>query len=212
MKHRGFTFMAESIQTPNLKAESQTNSNIIGTLRLDGIQKVVNVADGKAMQLMETCIWCLDYCQHPNGVPLKIVDVDGKCFYRVTWPKDSIDLETIRRTYNKDDATEDGAEALAFLICVERTDYTIVERASTKTGIDYWLGFKDKSPNQPFYKAGRLEISGIMAENKNNKVTTRVQSKLLQTAPTDYSSFPVYVIVVEFSEPHASMVLKNVTR
>ena len=130
----------------------------------------------------------------------------------MTWPKNGIDLEAIKRTYNQDDATEDGAEAIAFLVCIERTEYTVSGARSSKTGIDYWLGFKGKYPNRPFQKAGRLEISGIMTEAQANKVSTRSQIKLRQTTQSDYSSLPVYIIIVEFGQPYASMVLKMPTR
>jgi hypothetical protein len=50
------------------------------------------------------------------------------------------------------------------------------------------------------HKAARLEISGILAENKGNTVTSRINIKQKQTQPTDHT-FPVYIIVVEFSKP-----------
>jgi len=56
-----------------------------------------------------------------------------------------------------------------------------------------------------------LEISGILAENPGNTVTSRINLKLKQTQPTDHT-FPVYIIVVEFSKLWAKMVLKNVNR
>ena len=199
--------MPDSIQVPDV--EIQLNYSISGLLRLDMIREVARVSEGKALQLMETAIWCLDFCHHSNGIHLEVREPDGSFYYAVKWPKQGINLEAIKHTYNQDDATEDGAEAIAFLICIERTEYTVVERASKRTGIDYWLGFKNTSPNLPFHKAGRLEISGMMTETKSNKMSTRIQSKLRQTAPTDYTSLPVYAILVEFSKPYASMVLKN---
>jgi hypothetical protein len=126
--------------------------------------------------------------------------------YLVTWRDDEIDEDAIVRSYNKDDATEAGAEAIAFLVSIDRTPFTAVERAITTTGIDYWLGYKE-NPNNPFERAGRLEVSGILVENPTNKVSTRVTKKLKQTEPTDHT-FPVHIIVVEFSEPYATMVLK----
>ena len=49
-----------------------------------------------------------------------------------------------------------------------------------------------------------------MTETENNTVRNRVQSKMRQTESSDFTSLPVYVIIVEFSEPYASMALKNV--
>lgn len=179
-----------------------------GILQLDQIQTVAHVSEGKALRLLETCVLCLLNSNHQNGVPLEVNDSDKIIFYSVIWPEDGVDIAAVKRSYNQDDAIEDGAEAIAILLSIERTDYTAVERASTKTGIDYWLGFQNSDPNLPFHKAGRLEISGIMSENPRNKVSTRTGVKLNQTKPTD-DTFPVYVIIVEFSKPYAVMVQKN---
>ncbi|RKZ40257.1 MAG: hypothetical protein DRR16_05905 [Candidatus Parabeggiatoa sp. nov. 3] len=40
----------------------------------------------------------------------------------------------------------------------------------------------------------------LLAENKGNTVTSRINIKQKQTQPTDHT-FPVYIIVVEFSKP-----------
>jgi hypothetical protein len=181
-------------------------SSMALTLQLDKIQEVVQVSTGKAMQLMETCVWCILASKHSNGVTLKVNEERPVDSYIVSWPDAAIDSELINRSYNQDDAAEDGAEAIALLLSILRTNYTAVQRASTSTGIDYWLGYKDNL-NNPFEKAGRLEVSGIFAENETNTVKTRIKSKLKQTLPTD-NTFSVYVVVVEFSQPYATIVRK----
>ena len=164
---------------------------------------------GKSLLMMEACVWCLRNQNHTNGVKLKVIENDKKeRFYTVHWPK-NLDIKAIFRTYNQEDAIEYGAEALAFLLVREQTNFTVIERAVTSTGIDYWLGFKNINRNHIFHKAARLEISGILAENKGNTVTSRINIKQKQTQPTDHT-LPVYIIVVEFSKPWAKMVLKNV--
>ncbi len=181
---------------------------ISGSLRLDDLQTLAQVTEGKAKHLREASIWALLFCEHSNGVKIRVLDGGNQVFYVMNWREENLDLDALSRSYNQDDATEFGAEAIAILLCIERTSYDAVERSSTTTGIDYWLGFKDRSPNEPFHRAGRLEISGIMRENQSNKVSTRVKEKLRQTKPTD-RTFPVYVVVVEFSQPYATMVLKT---
>jgi len=178
----------------------------VPTFHLDKIQDVAQLSEGKAKKLMETCVWCLVASTHANGVSLQVDDDSTTLTYLLRWPK-KLDLEAIKRSLNQDDATEEGAEAIALLVAVDRTEYTAVERASTSTGIDYWLGYKDNFDN-PFKRAGRLEISGIFKESDTNTVKTRVKGKLAQTLPTD-RTFSVYVIVVEFSKPYATMVLKK---
>lgn len=197
-----------SIQTSPIGGKQAMGQNMSGTLQLDQIQDIAQVSEGKALRLLEACVWCLLFCSHSNGAALKVLENNQASFYALIWPENQVDIEAIGRSYNQDDAIEDGAEAVALLLSMERTKYTAVERASTKTGIDYWLGFRNRNPNEPFHRAGRLEISGIMNENPRNKVSTRVSEKLEQTKPTDAIS-PVHVIVVEFSKPYATMVLKN---
>lgn len=83
------------------------------TLQLNKIQEVAQVSTGKARQLMETCVWCLLDRKHANGLTMRVVD-GADHSYLVTWPDEEIDKEAINRSYNKDDAIEDGAEAIAF--------------------------------------------------------------------------------------------------
>jgi len=178
----------------------------VRTLSLNHIQEVAQVSVGKAKQLMESCIWCLTASSHGNGVSMEVIEESRSDSYILTWPDAEIDLAATQRSFNQDDATEAGAEAIALLLAIDRTEYTAVQRAVTTTGIDYWLGYRDNSEN-PFKQAGRLEVSGIFKENETNTVTSRLKRKLKQTLPTDHT-FPVYVIIVEFGQPYATMVRK----
>jgi hypothetical protein len=137
---------------------------------------------------------------------MKVIEESSNDSYSVRWPDEDIDEEAINRSYNQDDATEDGAEAIALLLSIHRTEYTAVERSTTTTGIDYWLGYKDNL-NNPFKRAGRLEMTGIFKESETNTVKSRLKTKLQQTKPTD-KTFSVYVVVVEFGQPYATMVKK----
>lgn len=189
---------------------------IAGKLYLDSLGTgIPATSPGKALLLMETCVWCLLKQNHANGVKLKVVENDVEngekgIFFEVYWPK-YLNIEAIFRSYNQEDATQFGAEAIAILLVREYTKFTVIERAVTSTGIDYWLGIKNTNKNHIFHRAARLEISGILAENPSNTVTSRINIKLKQTQPTAHT-FPVYIIVTEFSKPWVKMVLKNVNR
>ncbi len=171
----------------------------------------------KAEQRMEACVWCFLNSQHDNGVLMDVVgrnkDDDNKVEkrYQVCWNEDEIDREALFRGYNVDDGPEDGAEAIALLLVRERTNYTAIERSVTSTGIDYWLDHKEKQNDQIFTQASaRLEISGILKQSSTNKPKYRVKKKIRQTRQSDDTYFPVYIIVVEFSQPITTMVLRNV--
>jgi len=180
----------------------------IPTLDLDQIQDVVKVSDGKARHLKETCLWALDQCNHSVGVSLRVDQDHGSSTWLIQWDDKNINIAAIRRSYNQDDATQFGAEAVALLISIKITEFDAVERSMTKSGIDYWLGYSSDGPDKPFQRASRLEISGIFEESKTNKVSSRVKSKTAQTHPTDLFS-PAYVVVVEFSTPYATVHLKK---
>jgi hypothetical protein len=113
-------------------------------LRLDTLESgIPALTSRRAGVHMEACIWCLLECGHNNGVSLKFIEKQNDpFFYRIGWPESAVDIEAIHRAYNKDDGPEDGAVAIALLLIRERTDYTAVRRSVTRTGIDYWLGYK----------------------------------------------------------------------
>lgn len=168
------------------------------------------LSSGKADMLKETCVWCLTECEHNNGVHIQAKRGEEEENLQVSWEEKSIDLVKVKKTYNREDAVEYGAEAISFLLIRELTEYTAIERAATGTGIDYWLGRKKRSGKNIFtYSDARLEVSGILKETDSNTVVKRIKEKLKQTHPTD-DTFPVFISVVEFSQPHAQMVLKNV--
>ena len=108
-----------------------------------------------------------------------------------------------RRAWNDpDEATENGAAGVAALLAIWETGYTIIERSSKGTGVDYRLG--DGSDMSVFERKARLEVSGIRDGNDRD-VRVRVRRKLNQTDPSDSSGLPVYVIVVEFGRPMAEV-------
>lgn len=187
------------------------NPNKDKKLNLDSLDVgIPALSPGKAEMLKETCVWCLSECNHDNGVTIKARNGEKRQEIPICWEDSSVDKEAINRTYNKEDAIEYGAEAVSFLLIRECTEYTAIRRAATGTGIDYWLGSKKIVGNNIFSNTdARLEVSGILKETASNSIQKRVTEKLKQTAPTD-NTFPVFISIIEFSQPHAEMVLKNV--
>lgn len=183
-----------------------TNS---GDLILDSLGTgIPTLTKSKASMLKEACIWCLTTCKHDNGVKIKCTICDDNVYYSIKW-KNDVDIDGILRAYNFDDAIEFGAEALSLLLIREKTDFTAIERAVRTTGIDYWLGYKNKDENLIFSKKdARLEISGILRERGSYTLKNRIKSKLKQTQPSDYI-FPVFVSIIEFSHPKAETVRKD---
>jgi len=104
---------------------------------------------------------------------------------------------------------EYGGIAIAFFLTLELTAYQIIEQSIIGTGFDYWLGFKENHPNynpDNFLNA-RLEISGINKGTESD-VSKRVRQKIKQIRISDYLEIPGIVIVTEFSQPIAKIIVQ----
>jgi len=108
------------------------------------------------------------------------------------------------------EATEYGAVAIAILLIVKYTEYTIIERAVKGTGFDYWLLEESLYTEDEIFPLGsaRLEVSGIIHAEKETEILARVREKIRQTNVSDDTRLPALIVVVEFSRPAAHMVRK----
>ena len=188
------------------------DENVVQQLMLSNLRSgIPALTESKANVLLESCVWCFTECGHRNGVKIKSIYCDNNACYSIGWPEKEIDIESLKRTYNRDDAVEYGAEAVTFLLILELTPFTAIRRAVTGEGIDYWLGYENNDRLNIFSQAdARLEISGILRERGSNTLKNRIRAKTKQTKPTDHT-FPVYISIVEFSVPKSEMVVKNAT-
>jgi hypothetical protein len=105
------------------------------------------------------------------------------------------DVRTQKAWANCDDATRDGAYALA-LAAVEITRGLVaVSRAETRTGADYYLGAPDALPDD-LEASLRLEVSGT-DEGGTSVINSRLKQKLEQANKGD-SNLPAMASVVGF--------------
>lgn len=183
------------------------------SFRLDTLSNgIPALTPKKAGVHMEACVWCLSECQHTNGVQIAVESDSSKDLYQIFWPEEEVDIDALYRAYNQDDGPEQGAEAIAFLIIREKTDYTALRRSITRTGIDYWLSYKSDVSDQLFSReSARLEVSGILRQTSTNRPEYRVKQKMNQTMRSDSTSFPAYIVVVEFSQPYSLITYRNAT-
>lgn len=176
-------------------------STLAGDLLLaDLIAGIPRVSATITSYFAEACIMCLDNQKHKSGVSLVVEGITSATF-QVLW--DTPITEDMLLGWG-DEATENGAYALAFLLMRHLTEYPVIRRARTGTGIDFWLAYE--RPNNILEDAARLEVSGILRGNRSS-INSRVATKKGQTKPTD-GTLPVYIIVVEFGRPVAQVVLK----
>lgn len=147
----------------------------------------------KAAAFVEAASVCLWERSHRDKTVLH-VQGQFEVQYDMGWEHPT---EQTRRTYaDPQEATEEGATAVAIAVVVDSTEYVVVERAMKSGGFDYWLGY------EPAVLAARLEISGIR-DGTASSIKARMKQKLEQMSPSDDSGFPGYAVVVEFGRPEA---------
>lgn len=109
---------------------------------------------------------------------------------------------------------EFAAAGIAILIVEDFTEFTVVSEAnSDSSGIDFYLGAKRAIDNYSFTDFAthdaRLEVSGIIRENRGNTFKRRVNQKIEQSRKSDHLGTPAFVIVAEFSVPAANFTKRD---
>lgn len=145
--------------------------------------------------LAEAAAVCFVDRGHASGVHLHF---DGSAA-PVTW--DSLDERASATHADTQEATENGAVAVAIQLIRGGTSLEVVRRSRKGTGFDYYLGRKDG--NSPFGDSACLEVSGILTEDSRT-LAERVKTKLRQVERGG-AGLPGFVVVVGFSQPRATV-------
>ena len=182
---------------------------------------IPGVGREKGVDLSRAAAVCLESQGHTPGVEITVRGYTD-AVYQLTWtPATNQD----RRTYaDVNKTTGDGAEAIAILLTMTVIGYRVVLTSPIGTGIDYWLGDRDRSnasdveleqtdelsillEDPSLVVKRRMEVSGIR-RGSDRDVRRRVREKLTQTDASDDMRLPAYVVVVEFGTPLAEIVEK----
>lgn len=178
-------------------------------LNLDKLKTGIPIISKKiGAFLAEAAAICFVLNGYESGVELTVEGEIEKTL-TIEW-NDKITNDVLNSWNDAREATEFGATALAILLLLKYTDFTYFVRAFQGTGIDYWLG-KGKYTGDALpaeNREGRLEISGILKERKGNTINMRVNQKKKQSKKTDDTTLPVYIVVVEFSQPKTKIIKK----
>lgn len=143
--------------------------------------------------LAEAASVCLESRGHTPGVKLTI----DKAAVEVVWG--ALDLRAEASHDDPQDATEEGAVAVAIELVRGGTGLDLVRRSRKGTGFDYHLG--PRGSTSPFAGAACLEVSGILEENAS-KLEARAQAKVAQVLRQG-SGVPGFAVVVGFTTPRA---------
>ena len=140
---------------------------------------------------------CLTDEAHKPGAAIE-VEGEFSTTFKLEWQPVT---EQIRRCWNDEEyTTEQAAYGVAFLLILQLTNLTVIERSRKGTGFDYWLGTQDSTATLPFQRMARLEVSGIRKGDRS-QINARFKQKIQQTRASDAQGLPAYIIVVEFSRP-----------
>ncbi|WP_341731529.1 hypothetical protein [Microcoleus sp. EPA2] len=85
---------------------------------------------------------CLTDEAHQPGVTLK-VEGEFSTTFKLDWQPVT---EQTRRCWNDEEyTTEQAAYGIAFLLILQLTNLTVIERSRKGTGFDYWLGSQNSA-------------------------------------------------------------------
>jgi hypothetical protein len=153
----------------------------------------------RGAMMAQAAVVCLDHQAHKSAVRL---EVDGAVTVSFTLLWSETITETKRLFWNDlEEATQQGAYAVAILLIRALTGYTVIERSRKGTGFDWWLGTEDNL----FQGKARLEVSGIL-RGTPRRINSRIKARMGQTKQSDNLNLTAYVVVVEFGTPRAKVV------
>ncbi len=185
------------------------DGNTILEFRLEEIEEryIPGVTKVQAAQHMQACLICLDHNRHLSAVEFEVKEKNASHKAQLYWEKE-VDEQMRRGWRDLQEATEYGATAIAILLVIKTTEYTIIERSAKGLGFDYWLLEEELYDEDDLLPAGtaRLEVSGMIHEEKDSKIRARVEEKVTQTKTSDDLKLPAIIVVVEFSRPEAHLV------
>jgi hypothetical protein len=124
--------------------------------------------DTLAESMAHAAAVCLESQRHLPGVSLEVRG-NSEASFDLSWLQTT---DQVRRTWNDEtEATEYGACAVAVLLVLKLTEWTVIERSWEGTGFDYWLG---EQRGVLFQRRACLEVSGIRRGNDSD-VRRRVE-------------------------------------
>ncbi len=180
--------------------------SITAEINLNNLADIVQgMSPGKALFQIECCVWCMLETNKKNGETLRAEENSERELYSVVWDETALDLERIRNSIHDDEGIEYGAEAIALILAILRTEYDAVKRSKKGKGYDYRLVKRD---SRLFQQSARLEISGILRADNNSQVTKREREKLAQVSKY-IEATSACVIIVEFSGFFAKVIWAN---
>lgn len=149
--------------------------------------------------LVEAAVVCLTTKGHVSGVGMHTTGDGSTATVRVHW--DRLDIRAIASHDDQQEATENGAVAIAIELVRRGTGLEVVRRSRKHTGFDWHLGHRSGAP--PFAETTCLEVSGVLNETSTT-VADRLRRKVEQVKRGG-TGLPGFAVVVGFAGPCAAV-------
>jgi hypothetical protein len=145
--------------------------------------------------LAEAAVVCLEQQGHAPQASMAV----GPSAVKVLWPP--ADGRAAGSHADPQEATEEGAVAIAIELIRGGTGLDVVRRSRKGTGFDYHLG--PRASASPFEGSSCLEVSGILDEDE--RLLARRADEKLRQAVGGGAGLPGFAIVVGFAGPRAAV-------
>lgn len=167
-------------------------------LKLDQLKKgLPGITKNRGGNWHEAIITALSNNGHISGTVLNL-DGEVKEKIQLIW-SDSQELDATLSWNDLTELVEAAATGVALLLVQVYTPYKVSWRARKGDKVDYFLS---KNIVKGVMKADALlEVSGILKETKNNRLSSRVGVKQKQAALSPFKNLPTFVVVIEFGTP-----------
>ena len=153
----------------------------------------------KAAALTEAAEYCLFLNKHAPGCSVRC-ESNGAIRRKLVWPIGPNKMQLAATHNDKQEATEDGAAAVAVAFAKVELGLIVTFRSPKDGGgCDYWLG-EEGSEDELFQGKARLEVSGVLYSD-DKECKARLQLKVAQVKKASYEGVDSYAGVVGFREP-----------
>ena len=164
-----------------------------------------------AAQMQEAVVMCMQPHGHSSGVSCHLRNFDEVLAdLQIQWKMSY--SEQIRRAFGDSrNAVERAGEAIAILVILAFTKYTVVERARIKSGFDFWLSETDADDDYLFQHEMGLEAKGLSHARYPSDITEAIKIGIAQIAKAqkDHETskkVPAVIVATDFSRPTIYMV------
>lgn len=164
------------------------------------------LTDALAQHMQAAVVMCMEPHKHSPGVSCGLKNLDETlASLRIRWNMPC--SERIRRAFGDSrNAAERAGEAIAILMVLAFTGYTVSKRARIGSGFDFWLTQSDDDDEYPFQHNMGLESKGLSHARYTSQIVTAVKGGLAQIRKSKFAELPALVVATEFSRPVIYMV------